>query len=94
MVRVSSEQGCLFKLWRFLLTIWEILMLFLASLCKTNPKDVKKEDAIPFRSSTYRPGDSWGGGGGGGGGGGKPPGSNIKGLPPGGSMRFPMGGGG
>ena len=66
-------------------------MLFFASLLKTNPKDAKKEDAIPFRTSSYRPG---GGGGGNGGGGGGPPGSNIKGLPRGGSMRFPMGGGG
>ena len=65
-------------------------MLFIASLCKTNPRHAKKEDAIPFRTSSYRPGGSGGGGGGGGG----PPGSNIKGLPRGGSTRFPMGGGG
>jgi hypothetical protein len=88
MVRVSSEQGCLFKIWRFLLTLWEIVMLFFASLLKTNPRDVKKEDAIPFRTSSYRPGGSGGGGGGG------PPGGNIKGLPRGGTSKFPMGGGG
>ena len=90
MVRVSSEQGILFKLWRMLLSLWGIVMLFIASLCKKNPREVKKEDAVPFRTSSYRPS----GGGGGGGGSDFRPGSNIKGLPKyRGVSRMPMGGG-
>lgn len=99
MVRVSSQQGFLFKIWRFLLVLWEILMLFLSSICKKNPMDVTKADATPFKTTPYR------GSGGGGGGGGppgrpndgyqRPPGDNIRSLPKyRGVMRMPMGGGG
>lgn len=96
MVRVSSEQGCLFKIWQFLLLLWEIVNLFVVSLFRANPRDARKADATPFRTSSYRPGGGGGGGSGGGGGnGGGPPGSNIKGLPRHrGVMRMPMGGGG
>ena len=94
MVRVSSEQNFLYKIWRKVLLLWEIVMLFLTSIFKTNPREVRKEDAMPFRTSSYRPGGSGGGGGGGPSGGG-PPGSNIRGLPRNrGVMRMPMGGGG
>ena len=96
MVRVSSQQGCLFKIWQFLLLIWEIVNLFVVSLFRGNPRDARKADATPFRTSSYRPGGGGGGGSGGdGGNGGGPPGSNIKGLPRHrGVMRMPMGGGG
>jgi hypothetical protein len=96
MVRVSSQQGCLFKIWQFLLLLWEIVNLFVVSLFRGNPRDARKADATPFRTSSYRPGGGGGGGSGGGGGnGGAPPGSNIKGLPRNrGVMRMPMGGGG
>lgn len=98
MVRVSSEQGIFFKLWHFIMLLWEIVMLFFASLFKKNPREVTRDDATPFRSSSYRPGGSWGGSGGGsgpGGSGGGRPGSNIRGLPKyRGVMRMPMGGGG
>ena len=95
MVRVSSQQGCLFKIWQFLLMLWEIVNLFVVSLFRSNPRDARKADATPFRTSSYRPGGSGGGGGGPSGGNGGPPGSNIKGLPKyRGVMRMPVGGGG
>ena len=87
MVRFSSQQGIFFKLWHLLLAIYSVFVLFIVSLCKKNPKAVKKEDATPFKTSSYNP---YGKGGGGG-----PPGSNIKGLPAfRGTSRFPAGGGG
>ncbi|TNV72560.1 hypothetical protein FGO68_gene4268 [Halteria grandinella] len=70
------------------------------SICKKNPREVRREDvALPFRSSNYRPGGGGGGGGGGypggNGGGGGAPGSNIRGLPKyRGVTRLPVGGGG
>lgn len=93
MVRLTSEQNILFKIWRFILLIFEIVLLFLASICKKNPREARREDiGMPFRTSNYRPG---GGGGGGGLGGGGPPGGNIRGLPKNrGVTRLPMGGGG
>ena len=73
-------------------------MLFIASIFKKNPRETRREDAMPFRSSSYRPGGAGGGSGGSGGGGSggdHRPGSNIKGLPKNrGVMRMPMGGGG
>ena len=60
MVRLSSQQGCLFKIWQFLLLLWEIVNLFVVSLFRGNPRDARKADATPFRTSSYRPG---GGGG-------------------------------
>ncbi len=94
MVKVSSQQGCLFKIWQFVLVLWDIVKLFVVSLFRSNPKDARKVDAIPFRSSSYRPGGGGGGGSGGPSGGGGPPGSNIKGLPRfRGVTRMPVGGG-
>ena len=98
MVRLSSEQGCFFKLYHFALTLWSVVMLFIVSLCKKNPRDARKEDATPFRSSANRP--SGGGGGGDGGGvggfgGDGIPGRNIRGLQKNrGVTSLPMGGGG
>jgi hypothetical protein len=64
MVRFSSQQGCLFKIWQFLMLLWEIVKLFVVSLFRGNPRDARKADATPFRTSSYRPGGGGGGGGG------------------------------
>ena len=42
MVRFASEQGIFFKIWRFILLLWEIFCLFLVSLFKKNPKEARK----------------------------------------------------
>jgi hypothetical protein len=109
MVRLYTESSCLYKVWRYLQLMWEIVMLFIVSLLSKNPREATRQDATPFRTNPIRPasGDgSWGGSGGGGGGTGGPgpggaggpsrrPGSNINGLSKfRGVMRMPMGGGG
>lgn len=92
MVRLFSEQNILFKMWRFVLVIFEVFILFLVSLCKKNPREVRRGDAaLPFGSTNNRPG----GGSGYPGGNGGPPGGNIRGLPKfRGTTRLPVGGGG
>ena len=78
----------------FLRVIWEILMLFIASLFVKDPKTVDKKDAALFRPISKGSGGPGTGGSGGGGGG--PPGRNIRGLNhnKATNMRMPMGGGG
>ncbi len=94
MVRTYQQAGVIYKIMNFFRLIWEILMLFIASLFVKDPKTVDKKDATPFR--TYNSGRGGPGGGSGGGGGGGPPGRNIRGLNHnrGSNMRVPMGGGG
>lgn len=110
MVRLHSEQGCLYKAWRMLLLLWEVVMLFIVSILKKDPRDATRRDATIIRTNPIRPanGDgSWGGSGGGSGGGGSGgsggggaggghrPGSNIKGLSRyRGVSRMNLGGGG
>lgn len=73
MVNVSSQQGIIFKLKEFLLHLWALLYLFVASLFNTNPKATKRDNSNPF--------SSWGRGNGGGGGPGRPGGSGGPGNP-------------
>ena len=83
MVRLSSELGCMYKIWHAILVVWSILRLFVLSIFKSNPAEVTRDDSAIFRGTPYRSGGS------------QPPGSNIKGLPRNrGVMRMPMGGGG
>eukprot|EP00347_Sterkiella_histriomuscorum_P017163 403350426 len=46
--------------------LWEIFMLFIATIFKKDPRDVTKEDAAPFRSDQNRGGGPGGGPNGGG----------------------------
>jgi len=83
MVRLSSELGCMYKIWHAILVLWSVLKLFFLSIFKSNPKEVTRDDSALFRGTPSRFGGS------------QPPGSNIKGLPKNrGVMRMPMGGGG
>ena len=70
MVRTYSESGIVYKIWNILQTLFEILMLFFASLFHRDPRNVERSDAVPFRAGNSNRPDGGGGGNGGGGGGG------------------------
>ncbi|CDW87000.1 UNKNOWN [Stylonychia lemnae] len=70
MVRVYGEASFLYKIWHWILQIWEILMLFMASWFSKDPRYVDKKDAQPLRAGPSNKGSGGGGGPGSGGGGG------------------------
>lgn len=91
MVRTYSESGVIYKTIHFFRLLWEIVMLFIASIFVKNPRDVDKKDATPFRTSSSGRGGPGSGGGGNGGG---PPGRNIRGLNLNRGTNMKLGGGG
>lgn len=69
MVRTFRESGILYKAWYFLQTLWQVLMLFIASLFHKDPRNAQKTNsAFLSTGENHNPGGGGGSGGSGGGG--------------------------
>ena len=99
MVRFASEQNFLFKIWRFILVLWDIFILFIASLLGRQPPPRRNNVAttpIPTaRGSGFAGSGSYDSGAGVAPTRPNVPGSNVRSLPKfRGVTRMPVGGGG